>query len=97
MAIEYLYDMIIAKCGEEVVIAAEITDEEEEEITQGCKFALYDDSDIVYTANGVYDENEEEWTFVIPISVSVGLKGHYAYAITHEAQSLQFKQPIYFI
>lgn len=92
---EYLYDMIIANTDEEVVIAAEITDENEQEITQGCKLALYDGSDIIYTANGIYDENEEEWTFVIP--TSLGLKGHYAYTITHEAQSLQFKQPIYFI
>lgn len=92
---EYLYDAIIASSAEDVTIAAEITDEEEQAITENCSLLLFADDEVIFTSIGSY--NEEQWEFEIPATVTETLKGRYAYAIKHEGQSLQFKQPIYFI
>lgn len=94
---EYLYDAIVTSSGEDVSVAAEITDEEEQAITENCSLLLFADDNVIFTSIGSYNEEENQWEFEIPASVIETLKGRYAYAIKHEGQSLQFKQPIYFI
>ncbi len=93
--IEYLYDAIRATAGENIIIAAKITDENGENITSNCHVALYDDLMLLATVDGTFDGNE--WEFVIPADVTSDRAGRYWYRIYASDTSLCFKQPIYLI
>lgn len=91
--IEYLYDAIRATAGLDIVIAANITDDEGVPITEGCSLMLSDDNKAITIINGVYDG--ELWSFTIPASDTVGLSGRYWYCIYYNDSALCFKKPIY--
>ena len=93
--IEYLYDAIRATAGENIIIAAKITDENGENITSNCHVTLYDDLMLLATIDGVFDG--KEWEFTIPADVTSGRAGRYWYCIYASNTSLCFKQPIYLI
>lgn len=92
--IEYLYDAIRAHAGEDIVIAAKITDDNGDDITKNCELMLhYNDS--AYMASGTYAGGE--WSFTIPGDLTKDLVGRHSYCIKAEGTSICFKNPIYFI
>lgn len=90
---EYLYNCIRASAGEDVVITAELTNDENEYIEEGAYLTLFDNSVAIGTYEGNYIEYGV-WTFTIPAQQNIG---RYWYAIGYNNISLCFKQPIYFM
>lgn len=96
--IEYLYDAIRATAGQEIVVAAVITDIDDLPITSGCSFSLYDDDRHLQEIDGSFNSDTGEWHFVLPVRLTQTLaKGRYWYCINYEHQSLSFKQPLYLV
>ena len=93
--IEYLYDAIRATAGEDITIAASITDENGNIIADACALMLHSDTDMIANATGVL--NEGVWEFTIPATITADLKGRYWYCICQGQTKLCFKQPIYLI
>lgn len=93
--IEYLYDAIRASAGNDLAIAAYITDKEGNPVTENCNLFIHSDEEHLITANGVYEEGQ--WTFNIPATATRGLMGRYWYSICQDDNDLCFKQPIYFV
>ena len=93
--IEYLDTAIRATAGEDICICAEITDSENNPVTENCHIMLYDNLSLLATINGVFDG--ELWSFDIPANTTAGLKGRYWYCICADMESLCFKQPLYLI
>lgn len=91
--IEYLYDAIRATAGLDITIAANITDDEGNVITEGCSLMLSDDDEVITMATGYFDG--ELWEFNIPAATTSGLQGRYWYCIHHNDNTLCFKKPIY--
>ena len=94
--IEYLYNAIKATPGEEIVICANITDDEGEAITD-CEsyFIIYKDDEEIFKMRGFYDG--VCWNYIIPAATTAEYKGKYWYCICSNGTTLQFKQPIYFV
>lgn len=95
--IEYIFDVIRASAGEEIVVKAQITDDNGAEVTSGCHLMLYDDLLLLATVDGVYRAESKEWVFTIHAEDTAGLKGRYWYCICEHGTSLCFKRPIYLI
>ena len=93
--IEYLYNAIKASGGDDIRIAAELTDSNGNAIKGGCRLQLYDNNVLIDTVDGTYNKDSNEWTFIIPSVVTEGLTGRYFYSISHDTSHLQFKQPLY--
>lgn len=93
--IEYLYDAIRATSGEDIVITAEITDNDGSCINEACHLMLYDNDELLTTVDGEIISNI--WYFTIPAKATTGLIGRYFYCIYHHNSSIAFKQPIYLI
>lgn len=99
--IEYLYNAIRATAGQDVIVTAYITDEDERVITEGCHIMLYDKDrkTLLHTVDGVY-HNENgyfEWIFTIPGELTKELDGRYWYCICYHDKNLCFREPIYFV
>ncbi len=94
--IEYLYDAIRATAGEDITIAASITDETGEAFTGECHLMLFDDLALIDTVKGLTFDNKT-WDFHIPADTTRGRLGRYWYCICAEDVALCFKQPIYLI
>jgi hypothetical protein len=95
--IEYLYNAIRATAGEEITIAAEITDINGIPILKGCHLNLYSDKERLTTINGELDEFGV-WQFTIPAEVTANLTGRYWYCMCSENHNtFNFKQPLYLI
>jgi hypothetical protein len=97
MALNYLYNAIVASKGEETVISAVITDDEGALIADGCALRLYDkDCDcMLHRVEGMFDG--EAWTFVLSAEQTQELKGRYFYCVCRHGKSLCGKEPIYFM
>ena len=96
--IEYLYDAIRAVAGQEIAIAAVITDDLDIPVTEGCKFMMHDDTGaVICEVNGIYIEEDEQWTFNIPASATLGMTGRYWYCIQCDGVNMCFKQPLYLL
>lgn len=94
--IEYLYNAIRATAGNDITIAAELTNTSGEAIAEGCHLMLFDpEKKLIATIDGVC--NEAEWSFTIPAELTKGLNGRYWYCICHYNTNLCFKQPIYLV
>lgn len=93
--VEYLYDAIRATAGEDITITAEITDDSGEVITEGCAIKLWEDEKLLGSIDGMLIDGL--WNFTIPASATTGLNGRYWYSISHNDNSLQFKQPAYLV
>ena len=91
--VEFLYNAIKCIAGEDINIAAEITDSNGADITQGCKLGLHNDNDLITFVDGEYLDGE--WNFIIPAEVTKGLHGRYWYYIKYNDSTLCFKKPIY--
>ena len=94
MAIEYLYDMVKATGGEDILITALIT--ENDETAEAAGFHLYDQelTEIGYS-QGQLDENGLYFEFLVPGEVTKHLKGRYFYTICDgSGGSRCFYQPI---
>lgn len=91
---EFLYNAIKCVAGEDINIAAEITDAMENPITSGCSVVFIDkDFSTIGEYNGVYSNSA--WTFTIPAEVTKGMEGRYWYRIKLKDESLSFAAPIY--
>ena len=91
--IEYLYDAIRATSGDDIGIAANITDETGEE---NCNLKLFDEKDnLIATVDGI--KIDDFWDFTIPKVITSELHGRYFYCIYNKTEKMQFKQPIYFV
>lgn len=98
--IEYLFDCIKATASTDTVITAEITNEEDIPITEGCALMLHDKSgDMIGTYAGIYVEDNNTWYFAIPKEDTAELRGRHMYCIcdVNAGKNLCFKQPIYFV
>ena len=97
--VEYLYDAIRAVAGQQIVINAYITDEQENIITEDCYFVLHDGAtgNMIAKIFGSYNTESTVWDFVIPKEITTGLNGRYMYCIQHDGSNLCFKQPIYLV
>ena len=95
--IEYLYNAIRAHAGNDIVIAANITDEGGNDIATGCTLVLHDKDrkTMIAKVDGSYSEGE--WTFLIPAAITKGLNGRYWYCFQQDGNALCFKEPIYLV
>ena len=93
--IEYIHDAIRATAGNTLAIAAEITDDSGNQVIAGCAMMIFNNEELIITADGEY--LEEQWIFTIPAEATKNLKGRYSYCICQENTKLCFKQPIYFV
>lgn len=94
--IEYLYNAIRATAGQDITIAAELTNTSGEPIAEGCHIMLFDpDKNMIATIDGVC--NGTEWSFTIPAEITEGKSGRYWYCICHYNTNLCFKEPIYLV
>lgn len=93
--IEYLYDAVRATAGEDIIINAKITENNEELVTENCYLSFSDDEHELFKVIGDFDG--EVWSFAIPEEVTKDFSGRYWYSIKNEKSSLSFKQPIYLV
>lgn len=95
--IEYLYDAIRAHAGNDITIAAVVTDDEGNNITEDCALVLHDKDreTMIAKFEGTYSEGE--WLFLIPADITKGLDGRYWYCVMRKGNALCFKQPIYLV
>lgn len=94
MAIEYLYDMIKVTGGEDALVTALIT--ENDEIAEAAGFHLYDQelTELLYVP-GQLDEQGLYFEFPIAGEVTKYMKGRYLYNICNgNGSSRCFYQPI---
>lgn len=92
--IEYLYNTIRATAGDYVQVTAIITDDEGNEVTEGCEFMLHDcDEKLLMTVMGEYHDGE--MYFNIPAHDLP--KGKYFYCICREGVKLCFHQRLYLV
>jgi hypothetical protein len=96
--IEYLFDAIRATTGQDIHIAAEITDDNGIVLTEGCYINLFSpDKEYIASFDGEYNEENGEWIFTIPAEATEGLVGRYFYCIAYNGQSLCFRAPLYLV
>lgn len=97
--VEYLYNGIRTTSGSTAKIQAVITEDNGNFITNDCKFVLHDKDggEMIKEVEGTYDENTNEWSFVISAEITKELKGRFWYCIKHTGANICFKQPIYFV
>lgn len=96
--VEYLYDAIRATAGEDIAVAAIITDVNSIPLLGGCSLELYENDTLLISVGGEYDETEKLFTFTIPADVTKNKRGRYWYYISDSENSkLNFKQPIYLV
>lgn len=95
--IEYLHNAIVAVGGQDIGIAATITnDETGESITSNCSLILHNpDKTMLYKAEGSYIAEADTWQFTIPANATTGLSGRYWYCIQNAGNNLCFLSPIY--
>lgn len=94
--IEYLFNAIRAVAGEEITVAAKITDESGALITNGCSLMLHlNDKEV--KVEGAYYSDIECWQFVIPAEATVGYNGRFWYCFKQEGANLCFDEPIYLV
>jgi hypothetical protein len=93
--IEYLYNAIRATAGEDITIAAEITDNSGFCVNDGCALMLWDDEELLTSVDGMLID--DLWNFTIPAAATTGFKGRYWYCICHKHNKLQFKEPLYLV
>lgn len=94
--VEYLYNAIRATAGNDLTVAAIITDDAGEAITEGCSLMFHDkDKELIAVLQGTYAN--DEWLFLIPAELTKGLNGRYWYCIEHNGNSLCPKEPMYLI
>ena len=93
--IEYLYDAIRASAGEDITIAAKITDEDGNIETNTCYLMLHTETEMLAHEAGTLKDGV--WEFTIPAATTAGLKGRYWYCISQETNKLCFNQPIYLV
>ncbi len=91
--IEYLYDVIRATSGQDIVVNAVITTDDGDNYEEGCGLRLYDDEKMLFRVAGTFDG--EQWSFRIPAENTEGLVGRYWYCICHNNNNLCFKTPFY--
>ncbi len=96
---EFLYDAIRTDKHSPSVITAYITDVNDEIVKEDCHFTLYDRTGamVILEKNGTYVEEALSWDFLLSVEEQEPLYGKYLYSISHKGDSLNFKQPIYFI
>lgn len=96
---EYLYDAIRATSGQEIIITAYITDDEEKLITEDCYLVLYDMTGEIIMARvaGNFLNDFQMWEFRLAADATEGCKGRFWYQISHNEANLCFKQPIYLV
>ena len=97
MAIEYLYDCIRATAGQDIEIAARITEDNGEAINDNCGLMLHSEDETIARVDGELVSNEGYWRFILPAEVIKGLIGRYYYSIYHNDKALCFKQPLYLV
>ena len=95
--IEYLYDAIRAVAGQDITIAAQVTDEEGVSITDSCDLMFYGEDGLITMVDGIYTPELDMWTYTIPADITKGLNGRYFYSISRNDSSLCFKQPLYLV
>lgn len=93
--IEYLYNAIRATAGEDITIAAKLTNDDGSQIVGGCHVMLSDDEKVLITVDGECVNGTHNFT--IPAAATKGLHGRYWYCICSGNASLCFKEPIYLI
>lgn len=95
--IEYIYDLIKATSGEDIEVAAKITDDSGACIASGCGLRLFDkDESFITRIDGVIDG--DMWSFKIPAALTKDMKGKYYYCMCRDGEeALNFKKPIYFV
>lgn len=92
--IEYIYDAIRARAGEDITITAKLTDNEGNIIRDTCYLRLSDnDKNFIAKVKGVIVEDVVNFT--IPADATANLIGRYWYCIGDEDTSYCFRQPIY--
>lgn len=94
--IEYLFNAIRAVAGQEIIIAAKITDDKGEAVTEDCALMLYlEDKEVII--NGTYYYDAEIWQFTVAAEVTRGYSGRFWYCFKQGGSNLCFKEPIYLV
>lgn len=92
--IEYLYDVIRAVAGQEIVVNATVKDAYGEPITENCDMLIHIGDEMIKSASE-YDEVQGMWAFSFPAEATQGLEGRFEYCIQHEGENMCFMTPIY--
>lgn len=95
--VEYLYNAIKAVAGQDITIAAQVTDENGISITDACGLMLHSENELLTMVDGEYTPELDMWSYTIPAAVTEGLKGRYFYCICRNNSNLCFKQPLYLV
>lgn len=96
--VEYLHDAIKAVAGQDIVIHAFITDDEEQVITENCSIMLHDQSQkMIADIEGQYLPENLMWEFTIPAAITTFRNGRHWYCIQHDNKNMCFLQPIYLV
>lgn len=95
--VEYLFNAVRAVAGQDITIAARITDDSGTPITDSCGLMFHGDNDLITMVSGVYYTDEQLWQFTIAAEVTEGLQGRYWYCFCENGNNLCFKQPIYLV
>ena len=96
--VEYIDDMIRITAGEEAEIAAVVTGEDGESITEGVGLMIHNpDGSMLTKIPGEFIADEMTWTFTVPAETTKGLKGRYSYCICCFSESLCFRKPFYLV
>lgn len=96
--VEYIDDMIRITAGEEAEIAAVVTSENGESITEGVGLMIHNpDGSMLTKIPGEFIADEVTWTFTVPAEVTKGLKGRYSYCIYCFGETLCFRKPLYLV
>ena len=93
--VEYIFNAIKATAGEDITIAAEITDPDGEMLVAGCRLKLSTDDVEIAIVDGYF--SEDSWVFIVPAIFTERLKGRCWYTILYGDVSISHPEPIYLV
>lgn len=95
--IEYLYNAVRAATGQDICICADIFNDEGI-VVSACQLNFFSpEKELIASFDGTFNDETNEWSFIIPAETTQGLTGRYFYCISHNGQSLCFREPLYLV
>ena len=96
--VDYLYDVIKAVAGEELQIAAVITDENGADVSEGCvlvlAFGQHAEPHAQFDGTFTASNKGGFWSFVVPAAATKGERKLW-YKVMKDGESLSFYRPLY--
>lgn len=93
--VEYLYNAIRATSATDLLIAARVTDDLNNPITDGVELVIDLFNDTYLSIDGDYQDGT--WYFAIPAEKFIDVKGRFSYCFKRYDEQLSFSQPFYLV